>query len=64
MTSADIMFESFESGDLDMNTVLAFEENIDEIVPLIDELIEDEIEDITEHIQEVAEKINKSLDDD
>jgi len=58
MTSADIMFESFESGDLDMATVLAFEENIDEIVPLIDELIEEEIEDITEHLYEIAEKID------
>lgn len=63
MTSADIMFESFESGDLDMDTVLAFEENIDKIVPLIDELIEDEIEDITEHLHEIAEKINDSSDD-
>ena len=64
MTSADIMFESFESGDLDMDTVLAFEENIDKIVPLIDELIEEEIEDITEHLDEIAEKINDSSDDD
>ena len=63
MTSADIMFESFESGDLDMDTVLAFEENIDEIVPLIDELIEEEIEDITEHVEDIAEKINDSSDD-
>lgn len=64
VASADIMFESFESGDLDMDTVLAFEENIDEIVPLIDELIEEEIEDISEHVQEIAEKINESSDDD
>lgn len=64
VASADIMFESFESGDLDLDTVLAFEENIDEIVPLIDELIEEEIEDITEHVQEIAEKINDSSDDD
>lgn len=64
VASADIMFESFESGDLDMDTVLAFEENIDEIVPLIDELIEEEIEDITEHLEEIAEKINESSDDD
>ena len=64
VASADIMFESFESGDLDMNTVLAFEENIDEIVPLIDELIEDEIEDITEHVEDIAKKVNDSSDDD
>jgi len=64
VASADIMFESFESGDLDMNTVLAFEENIDKIVPLIDELIEDEIEDINEHILEVADRVNDSSDDD
>lgn len=64
VASADIMFESFESGDLDMNTVLAFEENIDVIVPLIDELIEDEIEDITEHVEDIAEKVNDSSDDD
>ncbi len=64
VASADIMFESFESGDLDLDTVLAFEENIDEIVPLIDELIEEEIEDITEHLEEIAEKINESSDDD
>lgn len=63
VASADIMFESFESGDLDMNTVLAFEGNIDEIVPLIDELIEDEIEDINEHIREIAEKVNESSED-
>ena len=64
VASADIMFESFESGDLDMNTVLAFEENIDKIVPLIDELIEDEIKDITEHVEDIAEKVNGSSDDD
>ena len=64
VASADIMFESFESGDLDMNTVLAFEENIDKIVPLIDELIEDEIEDITKHVEDIAEKVNDSSDDD
>jgi len=64
VASANIMFESFESGDLDMETVLTFEENIDEIVPLIDELIEDEMEDITEHLQEIEEKINDSSADD
>lgn len=64
VASADAMFESFESGELDLDTVLAFEKNIDKIVPLIDELIDEEIEDISEHIHELDEKINESSSDD
>ena len=63
MTSS-MMFESHESGDLDMDTVLAFEKNIDEIVPLIDELIKEEVEDINEHIHKLAEKVNETLSED
>jgi len=62
--SATVMFESHESGDLDMATVLAFEKDIDEIVPLVDELIEEEIEDINEHVHEIGEKVKESSSDD
>jgi len=64
MASAIIMFDSFESGDLDMKTVLAFEKNIDELVPIIDRLIESEIAQINGNLHEIAEKVNELSDDD
>ena len=62
--SATVMFESHESGDLDLDTVLAFEKNIDEIVPLLDELIVSEIEDINQRVHDIAKIVNESSDDD
>lgn len=53
VASATAMFESFESGSLDLNTVQAFEDDIDEIVPLVDILIDDEIEDISDRLYDI-----------
>ena len=53
VASATTMFESYERGNLSLKTVQAFEDDIDEIVPLVDRLIDDEIEDINEHVHKI-----------
>jgi len=58
VASATVMFESFESGSLDLKTVQAFEDDIDAIVPLVDKLIEEEIEDIKDHVYDIDDVID------
>lgn len=53
VASATAMFESYESPEFDLGTVQAFEDDIDEIVPLVDRLIEDEIKDINDHVHDI-----------
>ena len=55
--SAEVMFESFEDGDLGRKSILAFENHVDEIESLVDELIEMEIADIYEHVDEIEKSV-------